>query len=125
MPSAPQVGGPQRGPSPAVVIATLLLIAATVAAIAYLSPVAATWAHSGRPVWPSALEAARAVSDERLRGPDPATAYARPTAAALPGAAGFSTATTLTAPALLAALTAAGRAAEIRMSRRSADRRFW
>jgi type IV secretion system protein VirD4 len=123
MPSASKRGS-SAAPSPAFVAGVLVLVAMA-AAIVYAAPVVATWAHSGHLVPPSALDAARAVGDDRLRGPDPAAAYDARTAAALPGVYGFWTAAGLAALALIATFTALARAAEIRMSRPSADRRFW
>lgn len=125
MPATTMNSAARRGPGPAAVFGGLLLVAAVAAAIIYATPVVAAWTHSGRPVFPSALEAARAVGDHRLRGHDPAAAYPTHTATALPGATGFWTTASLLALAILAALTAVWRAAEIRMSRPTADRRFW
>jgi type IV secretion system protein VirD4 len=120
-------GGRPGGPSTAG-LATgglLLLTLALAVALIWGTPTLATWLHSGHLAGPGAVDAAKALADPALRSADPAAAYPAPTRAALPGATGFWATAALLLLTLLAALVAAARAVEIRMSRPAADRRWW
>ena len=121
--SSPAPQHPIRNPAP--LIGGLLLAGAIALALVWGTPAVATWAHGGRPIAPSAVDAMRAVTRAELLGPEPARAYPRTTARALPGATGFWVTAVLVATIIAGLLVAALRAAEIRMSRPAADRRFW
>lgn len=103
----------------------LVTAVAAAAGLLWLAPVLAGWLHTGR--WPQLrlLDALTAVADERLLGDDPARAYPRRVARMLPGAAGFRWSAALLLLLVGATLFALARAAEIRMSRPKADRRWW
>jgi type IV secretion system protein VirD4 len=100
-------------------------IAALIAALAWAAPLVAAWAHSGEVPHLRLADAVKALAEPELRGHDPSRAYPRETARLLPDVWGFWTATALTAVTLLASIIAVVRSAEIRMSRPSADRRWW
>jgi type IV secretion system protein VirD4 len=109
----------------ALLITGVITIVALTLLLAWAVPVLAAWTHSGRLAPLSLLDAVRALGDERLRGPDPARAYPRDVARLLPSAREFWTAAALIAIAVLALLAGAARAADVRMSRPAADRRWW
>jgi type IV secretion system protein VirD4 len=109
----------------AFVLLLVAVLAGLVAALAWTVPTLAAWVHSGELPGLSFLDAAKALADHRLRGPDPASAYPVSVAESLPAARGFWISAALTTTALLAGLFAVARAAEIRMSRPAADRRWW
>jgi type IV secretion system protein VirD4 len=103
----------------------LIALVALVAALAWTMPALTAWAYSGELPRLRLLDAVTALGDARLLGDDPASAYPPSTARLLPGVWTFWTTAGLTALALLGGLFALVRAAEIRMSRPAADRRWW
>jgi len=107
-----------------IVLLSLAAIGLLLVALIWLLPVVASWTHSGvlRPV--GLATALKAVLHGHLIGADPASAY-RGAGRLMPGPSGFWTAAALLVVAVVAALVAAGRAAEIRMSRPAADQRWW
>lgn len=115
--------GAQRGTH--AVVAAVLVAALLVVALSWLVPALAAWAHTGRFARIGLLDGLRALTDGRLLGADPAHAYPAEAARAMPGARGFRTTAALVLVGASAALVAIAREAEIRMSRPSADRRWW
>jgi hypothetical protein len=99
----------------------------TVAAIvvAWSVPAAAAWAHSGRLPSLGVVDALRALGEPELRSGDPAAAYPAGVRVLLPGAWGFWTSGVLLWVTITAAVVAAAREVEVRMSRPTADRRWW
>jgi type IV secretion system protein VirD4 len=109
----------------AIILAVLLLAVAVAVLLAWAVPALAAWVHSGRLAPLGLVDALAAPLDGRLRGSDPAAAYPRPVARLLPGAWGFWGTGALLATALAAGTFGVARAAEVRMSRPTADRRWW
>jgi type IV secretion system protein VirD4 len=109
----------------AVAICAVVAGLAVGAATAWAVPETAAWLHSGRGVPVTVPEAVGAVLHGHLLGPDPAHGYPAAVAALLPGRAGFRVAAILVLLTVGCVLTAACRAAEVRMSRPAADRRWW
>jgi type IV secretion system protein VirD4 len=115
----------ERHPVDPLLVAATLLLAVTLVGFVWALPVLAAWAHSGE-LPPIDLPAAlTAVAHGQLLGPDPASAYPARVARLMPGATGFWSTAALLAASIVALLFAIARAAEIRMSRPSADRRWW
>ncbi|MEN3280592.1 MAG: type secretion system protein VirD4, partial [Solirubrobacteraceae bacterium] len=109
---------------PIVIVGTMVVVLAAIG-ILWAVPVLVAWVHSGRFVELSIVDSVKAVADERLRGADPASAYPRAAAVLMPGPWGFWTTGMLLILTVGGLLGAVGRAAEIRMSRAAADRRWW
>jgi type IV secretion system protein VirD4 len=108
-----------------VAVMALLMVLGALLAFAWSAPVLAAWIHSGRVVDLSISDAFEAVSSGQVFGSDPASAYPPAQARAMPGQAGFWTGTALLGATIATLLFAAYRAAEIRMSRPTADPRPW
>ncbi|HST40531.1 MAG TPA: type IV secretory system conjugative DNA transfer family protein [Conexibacter sp.] len=108
-----------------VMAAALAGIALFLVLLAWSTPTLAAWVHSGSFARVGLLDALAATVDGRLFGPDPALAYPRSVRALLPGARGFWGTAALVAITLAAALLALARAIDVRMSRPSADQRWW
>lgn len=103
----------------------LAVLTGAAVVVAWSLPAAAAWAHSGRPPSLGALDALRALTRPELRSGDPAAAYPSDVRALLPGAWGFWTSGVLLWIAIVAAVVAVARELEVRMSRPTADRRWW
>jgi type IV secretion system protein VirD4 len=108
-----------------VAIAAVALTASLLLLVVWLVPVLAGWVHSGTFPRLSPGDAVRALAQGELWHGHPRRAYPRPTARLLPGVRGFCTVAALTAIGFSAALLAAARDADVRMSRPAADRRWW
>jgi len=117
----------ERADRPTEVLPYLVLIglALLVALLAWLTPLLAGLLHSGHLPHLRLGQALAALGDRDLRGGDPAAAYPRRVARSLPGAWGFWSAAALLLTTLAACAFALVRAADVRMSRPTADRRWW
>jgi type IV secretion system protein VirD4 len=116
-------GGPDRVEQ--LLLAGALGLAAVALLLAWTIPATAAWVHGGRLPHLGLVDAVRALGDHRIVGADPARAYPRSVARELPGARGLWSAAALVAVTVLALIFALAREADIRMSRPTADRRWW
>jgi type IV secretion system protein VirD4 len=115
---------PPRRLDPFLVLA-LAATCAVVLGFVWTVPFVAAWAHSGHVVGLTPIAALKGLVRGAWFGAPPASAYGGSVGASMPGTGGFWTTAALVIVGELSALLAVGRAAEIRMSRPTPDRRWW
>jgi type IV secretion system protein VirD4 len=103
----------------------LAVLAGAAVVVAWSLPAVAAWVHSGRLPSLGVVDALRALGEPELRSGDPGAAYPAEVRALLPGAWGFWTSGALLWITIATAVVAVAREVELRMSRPTADRRWW
>jgi type IV secretion system protein VirD4 len=115
----------QREPIDARLLLAATAILACSVLFSWILPIVVAWVHSGDVPDVSIVDAVAAITNGRLFGPDPASAYPEQAAALMPARSGFWSTGALLGITVSALMAGFGRSAEIRMSRPAADRRWW